>query len=451
MFTKVKNTYKEFPETFWVITLASFIDNIGSFMLMPFISLYMTQKFGIGMVEAGIVFLIVGIGHLVGGLVGGALIDKFGRKKMALYGLFISGSFSIIMVLIHNINTLYIVVGLMGLFGSLGGPARGAMLADVLPPKQRAEGYGILRVVVNLSATIGPALGGFLATDNFAWIFIGDAISSAITAVIFFIKVPETKPEPKPKKIEDGLEIPEKEETIASTMGGYKEVFRDWKFMFFIGVSMIMSLVYVNMNFTLPVFLVDDLEFSPKIYGWLISMNAFMVVVLQFWLTRRVKRFPALIIIGIGNLLYGIGFAMYGFISSMLFVFIAMIIITIGEMIIAPFAQAIAANFAPEDKRGRYLAVFGFSGIIPMMFGTIAFGAIMDNYNSIWVWYICGVLSLFAVGGYFLLHKFAKDRFKEDITPTEIEMEMNQDSEISNEPIVEKGYSDYSPQLEVSE
>ena len=443
MFSKIKKTYKEFPDTFWVISFASFIDNIGGFMLMPFISIYMTRTFGIGMIEAGIVFLIVGIGSLIGGIIGGALTDKFGRKSMALYGLLISGLFSLIMVFINDITTLYFVVGLMGLVGSMGGPARGAMVADVLPAEQRAEGYGILRVIVNLSATIGPALAGFLATQSFMWIFIGDAISSVLAATIFFFKIPETKPT---KKVEC-TDVPEKPETIGQSMGGYKDVFRDWKFMFFIGTSMIMVLVYMNMNFTLPVFLDTDLSFSTQIYGWLISMNALMVVIFQFYITRKVKKFPSLIMIAIGNLLYGIGFAMYGFISSIGFVFIAMIIITIGEMIIAPFSQAIAANFAPEDKRGRYMAVFGWSGLFPMMLGNIAFGAIMDKFDSIWVWYICGVLSLIAISGYLILNKITKGRFTEE---TKTDIEKISDSEIMSEIRAEKVYLEHSVKAEMS-
>jgi len=282
-----------------------------------------------------------------------------------------------------------------------------------------------------LKQSVGPALGGFLVNQSFMWIFIGDAVTSAITAVIFFIKVPETKPT---NKVED-TDIAAKPETIGTSMGGYKDVFRDWKFLFFIGISMIMTLVYMNMNFTLPVFLRDDLSFSPQIYGWLISMNAFMVVIFQFYITRKMKKFPALVVIAIGNLLYGIGFAMYGFISTVAFAFIAMIIITIGEMIIAPFAQAIAANFAPEDKRGRYMAVFGWSGLVPMMFGFIAFGAIMDNFNSIWVWYLCGALSLIAVGGYLLLNKITKGRFTEE---PKTDMNVSDDSEILSEIGAEK-------------
>ena len=70
------------------------------------------------------------------------------------------------------------------------------------------------------------------------------------------------------------------------------------------------------MNSTLPIYLRDDLLFDKLIYGWLISMNAFMVVVMQFWIMRKIKNFPALLMMAIGNLFYGIGFGMYGFIST---------------------------------------------------------------------------------------------------------------------------------------
>ena len=75
-------------------------------MLIPFISIYMISTYNIGMIEAGIVFLILGIGSLIGGIIGGALTDKFGRKSMALYGLLISGLFSVILIFINDIITL---------------------------------------------------------------------------------------------------------------------------------------------------------------------------------------------------------------------------------------------------------------------------------------------------------------------------------------------------------
>ena len=40
MFTKIKSTFKEYPAAFKVLTLATFIDRLGNFLLFPFFALY---------------------------------------------------------------------------------------------------------------------------------------------------------------------------------------------------------------------------------------------------------------------------------------------------------------------------------------------------------------------------------------------------------------------------
>ena len=51
----IKKIAKEFPRKFWLVVGVSFIDHVGGTMLFPFFSLYITQKFNVGMTEAGIV------------------------------------------------------------------------------------------------------------------------------------------------------------------------------------------------------------------------------------------------------------------------------------------------------------------------------------------------------------------------------------------------------------
>lgn len=52
MFSRLDKIHHEFPRKFWIVVLVSFIDGIGGTLLFPFFSLYITQKFGIGMTEA---------------------------------------------------------------------------------------------------------------------------------------------------------------------------------------------------------------------------------------------------------------------------------------------------------------------------------------------------------------------------------------------------------------
>jgi len=82
----------------------------------------------------------------------------------------------------------------------------------------------------------------------------------------------------------------------------------------------------------------------------------------------------------------------------------AIVVITIGEMIVVPISQGLAANFAPEQMRGRYMAVFGFSWAIPQTLGPGAAGYILDHFNPNLLWYIGGGLCALSAFSYYLLH-----------------------------------------------
>ena len=51
IFGNIRKAYNEFPRLFWVVVLTRFIDSLGSTILFPFFSLYVTQKFGVGMTQ----------------------------------------------------------------------------------------------------------------------------------------------------------------------------------------------------------------------------------------------------------------------------------------------------------------------------------------------------------------------------------------------------------------
>jgi MFS family permease len=106
-----------------------------------------------------------------------------------------------------------------------------------------------------------------------------------------------------------------------------------------------------------------------------------------------------------GTLLYAIGFGMYGFVSIYVLFLVAMVIITIGEMMVAPTSQALVAQLAPEDMRGRYMAVFGFTWVIPSAVGPLLAGLVMDNADPRWVWYAAGLVGLVATGAFALLER----------------------------------------------
>lgn len=395
MVARLNKIYHEFPRLFWIVVAVSFIDRIGGTLLFPFFALYITQKFNVGMTEAGILLGISSLFGLIGSTVGGALTDKFGRKQLILFGLVFSAVSTLGLGLVNDFSTLFPLMMVVGLLSSVAHPAHDAMMADILPEKQRQEGFGILRVVANLSWIIGPTIGGIVANINFFYLFVIDSVISCIVAAIIFRVIPETKPEPQAH---------EQSESFLQTVIGYRVALKDVAFMAFMLASMLMLIVYQQMYSTLSVYLRDNHNINPSGYGFLMTTSAITVILFQFWVSRIIKYRPPFLMMAIGTVFYMIGFALFGIVTAYVLFAINIVIITIGEMIVVPVSQAIAANFAPEAMRGRYMAIFGLSWAIPSTIGPGAAGYILDHYNPNLLWYLGGAICGLSVLAYYALH-----------------------------------------------
>jgi len=293
MLNRLRKIYFEFPKKFWVVVGASFIDRIGHTILWPFFSLYITQKFNVGMTQAGIVLGTFSAFGLIGSMIGGGLTDKFGRKNIILFGLIFSALSTLTLGFVSEYSLLLPLAVFIGLLSSVAGPAHQAMVADILPEDKRQEGFGILRVVANLSWVIGPILGGIIANRSYFILFVLDAVISSIVAVIFFFNVPETKPE-------SGQEP----ESILKTFAGYGVVLKDFAYVAFMLVSMLMLIVYLQLYNSLSVFLRDTHGLDPQTYGFLMTSSAITVILFQFTTTRLIKGRPAFLMMALGTFFY---------------------------------------------------------------------------------------------------------------------------------------------------
>ena len=406
---KILDVYNEYPRSFWTLILITFIDRVGGAMLFPFFALYLTKKFDIGMTQVGILFAAFSVSSFAGSMLGGALTDRLGRKGILVFGLIASSLSTLAMGFVGTFEIFFMMALFVGILTDTAGPARQAMIADMLPEEKRAQGYGIFRVAFNLSVVIGPAIGGLLAARSYLALFIADAVISLFAAVLVSRFIPETKPETASDA---------QQESFAGSFKGYLRVFRDTAYMLFLGASLLMTLVYMNLNTTLGVYLRDTHSIPEAGYGWILSLNAAMVVLFQFPITRRIENLPPMIMMAFGAALYAVGFAMYGFVSAYWLFLMAMVIITIGEMIVAPVGQALVARFSPEDMRGRYMAVFGFSWAIPFAIGPYLAGLLLDNYDQRLLWYIAGFIGLLAVVGFLALQRRVEEKDKSILSVT---------------------------------
>jgi MFS family permease len=398
---RILQIYREYPRTFWMMILVNFIDRLGGSLLFPFFALYITQKFGVGMTQVGVLFAAFSISSFIGSFPGGALTDRFGRKGIIIFSLVATSFSTLLMGFVGEFQYFLAVAFFSGIFTDVGGPAYEAVFIDILPQEKRASGFGIRRVAFNLAIVIGPVIGGLVAARSYTALFIIDAVISSIVAFLVFLLIPETKPAAQP-----GTEP----ETTGESFAGYLKVLRDGKFMAFATVCLFLWMVYMNMNTTLGVYLRDQHGIPETGYGTLISINAAMVVLMQFAITRRAEKKPPMLMMALGAVFITAGLALYGFVNTFLLFAVAMAILTIGEMITIPIANATVARFAPEDMRGRYNFVYGLSWGIAFGVGPYLAGKIMDNYNPNLLWYMCGLVGILAVFGFLILQRTAQPK-----------------------------------------
>ena len=402
---RIQNVYQDYPPAFWVLMTGTFIDRIGTNLIMPFLAIYVVQRFDAQITQIGLIYTIFAASSGIGNFLAGALADRFGRRFTLILGLVCAATARIALGLADNFTGLYFAAALAGFFGAVGWPAQLAMTADLLGPQKRANGFGIQRVVINSTFALGPLAGGFIGPRiGYLPLFVLDAITSYFVALIIFSKLPETQPD----KAQGASS-----ENFAQTLAGYKRVLQDGTFLAFILISILTVTAYMQMSTTLSVYLVKFQHMSESFFGALVMLNALMVVFLQIPITRWVSSQPLLLIMIGGTALYLFGFGSYGLSPSVpLFIF-AMILITLGEMLVIPTSQALTAALAPLDMRARYVAAERFNWIIAQALGPLAAAAIMDHFDPRWVWYGCSIICANSITGFYVLYLHAQERLSE--------------------------------------
>ncbi len=126
-------------------------------------------------------------------LVGGALGDRFGRKRVFMIGIGIFTAASIACGVSTSGGFLVAARAVQGIGGALMVPGSLALIAALFPDERRGVAIGTWSTFSTLTTIIGPVLGGFLA-DQGLWrfVFFINVPLAAIAVFILVTRVPES-------------------------------------------------------------------------------------------------------------------------------------------------------------------------------------------------------------------------------------------------------------------
>ena len=127
-------------------------------------------------------------------LLGGALGDMLGRRRMFLVGVVIFAAASAVCGLAPNVVLLVAARVMQGVGGALLTPGSLAILEAGFRPQDRARAIGAWSGLTGVSSAIGPFLGGWLVDSaSWRWVFLINLPLAAAVVLVTVRHVPESR------------------------------------------------------------------------------------------------------------------------------------------------------------------------------------------------------------------------------------------------------------------
>ena len=365
---------------FWTLLLVTFLGNTSLWLFLPFILIYINTSLGISVTIGGVWFA-------------GELSDRLGRKTLLIVSLVTRMIIFTGLYFIHDIFTFMVLYCVMGVFISLGDPARDAMVADMVPESRRVEAYSYMRVAINAALIAGSTGGGIIAMQYLPAVFAGAAILCGITTLLVLKGLRETYSRETPVR-------------------SISVVIRDMKMLLLCLIMVIVGFMLANLHVILPIHGKLMLSLSESQIGTFLACNGILVIICQVPVSRIVRCVGSTwgLILGCFCFMGGLWGMLLA--TSYLHVMIDVALITLGELFILPITTAMVSSLAKKEIRGTYLGLYNLSVYAGFTLNSFIGTYLFDLHAQV-VWVISGLLGIVAFFGWVLLYTYDKKGYRE--------------------------------------
>lgn len=388
----VRNAYGGLPAQMWWQALVTLINRSGT-MVIPFLTVYLTHL-GYSIAQAGWVMGAFGAGALLGTYIGGRLTDRIGFLRVQFGSLLLSGFFFIGLSFIQGLWAIIYFVFVLSTIGEAYRPANSAAIAAYSHAGNRTRSYTLNRLAINLGWSVGPAVGGLLASISYNWLFWVDGLTCMAAALLLQAVLGKNAPQENQSKVAKADHGP--------TASPYKDA------VFIKGMLclLLVVVVFFQMFTLLPVYYKQALGLSEKIIGAVLALNGLVIAVTEMLLVYGLEKIGGSrrYLVG-GALLIGLSFFILAFGGSLAIVVSGMLLATIGEMLLFPFINNFWVNRSNEATRGAYAALFSMTFAVAHIIAPALAAQVADNYGFAALWQTD--LALCSVGalGFYLLQR----------------------------------------------
>ncbi|WP_075619713.1 MDR family MFS transporter [Paenisporosarcina indica] len=373
-----------FHPVVWALLIGTVFARGASYMALPFLALYLSNSHEIHPIWIGITIGLSPLMGTIGGFIGGYISDRYGREKVMLITVFVWGLVYFGFSQASHIGIFMALNALNGLCRSFFEPSSQALMADLTSKDKRKRVFSLRYMAINLGASVGPILGVYVAqfSSTLPFLFTGIMyIIYGITLAVMFNRFSTTNTSPILKQsMVDALIIAWKDKTLL---------------VFIIG-GILVNVGYSQVDSNLPQYIQNSFSNGVVLFAKLIALNAILVIILQIPLSLVSEKWPVLRVMILGSVLFAIGFASFGYATTMVGMMVAMGIVTIGEIFIFPSTSVFIDQIAPEDRKGTYFGAGQFRSIGNFT-GPIPGGWLLQDYGGKLLFSVIGVVILCSI------------------------------------------------------
>ena len=398
-FLSLFSQYKGLRKEIYILFFGRIVTNLGS-MVWPMLTMILSLK--MGMSASLIATLSVGAGlvMLPANLIGGRIADRR-NKKMTIV---VCDAISVVCYLVAALLPLsYVSLALFvaaGICQSMEYPSYNALIADLTVTKDRERAFSLQYLGANLGLVLSPTLGGLLFEKHLPLAFALSGISIGLSTLLIFFRIKDITPE-KDESDESVYQQDKHDQSLLSVLRQNPLIA-----VFLVGLCLYYA-AYGMYNYLMPLDMgVVHGDSGAVIYGTVSSLNCIVVVLFTPIITRlfRKRTDPQRILTG--ELLVGVGYAVFLlFLGVIPVYYAAMLLFTWGEIFAAISEEPYLTARIPATHRGR---INGFSSVLAAVLQggiELAVGRIYDAFGSsaAWTLVLCTLALSAALTGVILL------------------------------------------------
>ncbi|TQO37078.1 putative MFS family arabinose efflux permease [Arenibacter algicola] len=392
------NTFNGLSKEVWWLSLITLINRAGT-MVIPFLSLYLTQSLDFSLSDVGWIMALFGLGSVIGSWLGGKLTDRIGYYKVMAISLLASGVSFILLQYITTFIGFCVGVLVLMAIADMFRPAMFVALSSYSKPENRTRSITLIRLAINLGFSAGPALGGLIIfTLSYGGLFWIDGITCFIAGMLL-LKILN----PRKAKVIEQVKVVNP-----------AEAYTDKAFMILLIGMTLFGLAFFQLLSTLPLFYKDVHHLTEAEIGLLLGLNGFLIFIFEMplikWLESSKNSMSKLILIGV--LLTALSFIVINLTGWIGVLVIGMVLMSFGEMIVFPFSNSLALNRSAKGNQGQYMAYYSISFSIAHIFGHSIGMNLVANLGYTSTWNIITLLAISSAAFMLFLIYFLKKENK---------------------------------------